>query len=122
MKPNYELFTKLLKECGCKSADVAKGTGLNPAVFSDWKRGKSYPKQDKIKLIAEYLCVSWEDFYAEDGSEPHYYYDEETREMAEMLRTDKNYRILFDAARGSKPEDIKMAADLLNRFKETNRE
>ena len=119
MKPNYDLFTKLLEQCGCRAADVAKGTGLNPAVFSDWKRGKSYPKQDKIKLIADYLCVSWEDFYSE-GEKPHYYYDEKTREIAEMLRTDSHYRMLFDAARGSKPEDLMMAAELLNRFKETN--
>jgi hypothetical protein len=29
-------------------------------------------------------------------------------------------RILFDAAKDSKPEDLRRAADLLMRFKETN--
>ena len=120
MKPSYELFARLLKECGCRASDVAKGTGLSPTVFSEWKSGKSAPKQDKIKLIADYFCVNWNDFYELEGAEPKYYINDETAQMAQELLEDRNLRVLFDAARNSKPEDLKMAADLLKRLKETN--
>lgn len=120
MKPSYEFFASLLKETGCRAADVSKGTGIHPTVFSDWKSGKSSPKQDKIQLIAKYFGIDWADFYPEEGVEPHYYIDDETQAVANALYKDKDLRVLFDAARGSKPQDLQMAADLLRRLKATN--
>lgn len=116
----WEKFEKLRLERGVSAYQVCRAIGEQTAMISNWKAGRYTPKPDKIKKIADYFGVPISYFYGDE--EPHYYYDEETREMAEMLRTDKNYRILFDAARGSKPEDLQMAADLLNRFKETNKE
>lgn len=49
-----------------------------------------------------------------------YYLDEETAKVAQEVFDDPDLRVLFDAARGSRPEDIRMAADMLRRFKETN--
>lgn len=37
---------------------VAKCLGFAPAVFSDWKSGKSMPKTDKLLKIAEYFGVT----------------------------------------------------------------
>ena len=53
----YERYVELLNENHCKSADVAKTTGIHPSTFSDWKKGKSSPKYDKIQKIAEYFGV-----------------------------------------------------------------
>lgn len=49
-----------------------------------------------------------------------YYLDEETAEAAQSLFENDDMRLLFDAAKDSKPEDLKMAADLLKRLKSTN--
>ena len=54
----YEIYEKLLKERNCKTADVAKATGIHPSTFSDWKSGKSHPKQDKMLKIADYFGVT----------------------------------------------------------------
>lgn len=53
----YERYVELLNENHCKSADVAKTTGIHPSTFSDWKKGKSSPKYDKIQKIAEFFGV-----------------------------------------------------------------
>lgn len=58
MKPNYEVFEDLLRATGETTADVSKATGINQSVFSDWKRGKSCPKIDKIMKTAEHFGVS----------------------------------------------------------------
>lgn len=58
----YENFEKLLKKEGVTAYRVAKDTGLSPMVFSDWKTGKSKPKADKLKILAEYFGVSIEYF------------------------------------------------------------
>ena len=54
----YEIYQRLLDEKGLKNADAARATGISNMTLSDWKRGKSTPKQDKLKLIAEYFDVS----------------------------------------------------------------
>lgn len=57
---------------------------------------------------------------SEVKSKPAYYFDPETARVAQEVYDNPDLRILFDAARDAKPQDIKMAADLLQRFKETN--
>ena len=50
-------------------------------------------------------------------STPSYYADPETAEVAERLRTQPGMRMLFDASKNAKPEDLQYAADLLKRLK-----
>lgn len=54
----YLAFSKLLNEKGVTAYRVAKDTGLNPTTFTDWKKGKSSPKTDKLQKIADYFGVS----------------------------------------------------------------
>ena len=42
----------------CKSADVAKGTGINPSVLSRYLSGRNKPSSDNIIAISHYLNVS----------------------------------------------------------------
>ncbi|WP_347995397.1 helix-turn-helix transcriptional regulator [uncultured Eubacterium sp.] len=53
----YKIYQKLLDEKGLKNADVSRATGISNMTLSDWKRGKSTPKQDKIEQIAMFLGV-----------------------------------------------------------------
>lgn len=58
----YKIFEALLHERNLTAYRVAKDTGLSPMVFSDWKSGKSKPKVDKIKILADYFNVPIEYF------------------------------------------------------------
>ena len=49
-----------------------------------------------------------------------WYINEETAKAAQEVFEDPDLRILFDAARDSRPEDIRMAAEMLRRLKRTN--
>ena len=53
----YEVFVELLKEHGVKTSDVAKATGIPQSTFTDWKKGRSKPKTEKLSKIAEYFGV-----------------------------------------------------------------
>ena len=48
---------------------VAKATGINRSTFSDWKSGRSAPKLDKLRKIAEVLEVPVEFITGEDAIE-----------------------------------------------------
>ncbi len=118
----YSKFKDLLDAKGVSSYTVSKATHISQSVLSDWKNGKSTPKLDKIQKIADYFGVSTS-YFMEEGENANssgYYLDPETAKAAQEVFDDPNLRILFDAARDSRPEDIRMAADMLKRFKETN--
>lgn len=54
----YEIFENLLKEKNVTAYRVSKETGIATATLSDWKNGRSTPKQDKLQKIADYFEVS----------------------------------------------------------------
>lgn len=56
----YNTFLELLKENNKKAIDVSRATGIPSSTFSDWKKGKSSPKQEKLKKIADYFGVTLE--------------------------------------------------------------
>lgn len=59
---SYKKFEDLLFKNNISAYQVAKETGLYTTLFSDWKSGKSCPKADKIKKIADFFKVSIEYF------------------------------------------------------------
>lgn len=54
----YEIYCKLRDAKGYKDSDIAKNTGITKSTFSDWKSGRSNPKNDKLQKIADYFNVS----------------------------------------------------------------
>jgi repressor LexA len=57
---DYNIFENLLKINKTTVYRVSKETGIAASTFSDWKSGRSVPKLDKIKLIANYFDVPLE--------------------------------------------------------------
>ena len=64
----YNKFVELLNKKGVTTYRVAKDTGIPAPVFSEWKRGKSNPKVDKLKILADYFGVSVE-YFLEDTTQ-----------------------------------------------------
>lgn len=58
----YEKFLKLITDKNITPYRVATDTGLSQSLFSDWKSGKSKPKADKLKILADYFGVTIEYF------------------------------------------------------------
>lgn len=113
----YDKFEKLLNERQVSAHQVSLATGVSTATLSSWKQGKYEPKKEKIQKIADYFQVPVSYFY-EDSSE--YYYDEETAMLADLIAIKPGLRVLFDASRDLSEENLKMFADMIERFKQTN--
>lgn len=120
----YERFAELCKRRNVTAADVSRATGIASPTLTNWKKGNYTPKADKLQLIADYFGVPLTYFTStvQESGQSTYYIDPETAALAQKLLTDPDYRILFDAADGSRPEDMRVAADMLKRFKEARRE
>ena len=58
----YKKFADLLSKTNTTIYRVAADTGIATATLYDWRDGKSKPKVDKLKIIADYFGVSIEYF------------------------------------------------------------
>lgn len=65
----YNRFEQLLQKNNVTAYRVAKETGIAQTTFSDWKKGKSSPKIEKLSKIADYFGVSIE-YFTKTDSEP----------------------------------------------------
>lgn len=61
----YQKYEDLLEKTDKTTYRVAKDTGISQVVFSNWKSGRSKPKADKLKILADYFGVSIEYFLEE---------------------------------------------------------
>ena len=64
----YSVFEGLLKKNATTAYAVSKATGIAVSTLSDWKNGRSTPKADKIKKIADYFGVPMDLFISTDSN------------------------------------------------------
>lgn len=64
----YKKFEELLINQQLSAYRVSKETGIPQSTLSEWKSGRSTPKTDKLKKLADYFGVSIEYFLDEDAS------------------------------------------------------
>ena len=118
----YEIYQRLLDEKGLKNADISRGTGVSNMTLSYWKRGKSTPKYENMKKIAQFLDVTVEYLTGEeDDNSEKYYINDETEEIAQEIFENKELRLLFDAAKDAQPEDLQTVHQMLLALKRKER-
>ena len=62
----YQKYVKLRDEKGVSDYRVSEDTGITKSTFTDWKTGRSQPKLDKLKILADYFGVSIEYFISDE--------------------------------------------------------
>lgn len=65
----YKKYEELLRKTGRTSYQVSKDTGIGENILSYWKNGRSNPKVDKLKILADYFGVSIDYFLDESPKE-----------------------------------------------------
>lgn len=64
----YARYAELRDAKGLTDYRVAVDTGVTKSTFTDWKNGRSAPKYEKLKKIADYFGVAI-DFFMENAKE-----------------------------------------------------
>lgn len=87
----YEIFLKLLNEKGVTAYKVGKATGIAGSTFTDWKNGRSVPKQEKLQKIADFFGVSLEYLMTgKDSQTDSLYSDENADLLIKITKSVKN--------------------------------
>lgn len=96
---------------------VCSDLGIRYTTFTDWINGKTYPRIDKIEILANYFGVTKADLVEDHSEEPdEYYLNSDARDLAEFLHKNPKYKVLFDASRKVKPEDIDFVKQMIDRM------
>ena len=110
------LVERIKSLCNARGISIPKledRLNFGAGTISKWN--KSSPSIDKIRKIAEYFQVSID--YLLGIENLSYYTNSETAKMAQEVYDNPDLRILFDASRDLRPEDIRFVIDMVNRMK-----
>ncbi len=122
------VFKSLRLSRGYTQEELSKRLNITRSRLGMYETGAREPDFETLELIADFFNVDMDYLlgrtdkttYIPEAHNSGYYLDPETARIAQEVFENPNMRVLFDAARGSNPDDIKMAADMLKRFKDTN--
>lgn len=98
--------------------DLAKRLGVGTTSVYNWCNGIKSPRMDKVDAMCEIFSCRRSDLMEEDDDrEPTaYYLDDDTADAAQFLFNNPEYKVLFDASRKVKPEDINFVAEMIKRM------
>ena len=131
-------------ELGLSQTDLAEKVSVSKQTLYKYENDiVSNIPSDKIEAIAKVLHVTpayimgWSEFQYEEipsvkktsqhipslnDNNNGYYLRDDTAKKAQELFENRDLRMLFDAARDARPEDLQRAADFLKILKETNKD
>lgn len=110
-----------LELSGKTQADLCEYMNVSSAAVSDWCNGKKMPRMDKIQAICNWLRIEKSDLLEDKAHKnSSYYLYDDAKELAEFLYTNPEYRVLFDASRKVKKDDIQFVKELIDRMSDKN--
>lgn len=121
---NKEIMAKNIQyymdKYGKSRQDMCDALGVKYTTFTDWVKGNSYPRIDKIELMANYFGITKADLvedHSDNQDTEQYYLDPDARDMAQFLFENPEYKVLFDASRKVKKEDIEFVKQMIDRIR-----
>lgn len=108
-----------LERCGKSQVDLADYMNVSQATVSNWCKGNKLPRMDKIDKICEFFNIKRSDLMNDrtEAVDEHYYIDDGARELAQFLFENPEYKVLFDASRKVKREDIEFVKQMMDRMR-----
>lgn len=119
------LLQRLMTKAGLTQTELAERSGISKPLINRYLAGEYKPKQQNIFKLAMALNVEPEELSGwsrrrelkNDTTNNKYYLDPETAELAQEIHDDPDLRILMDASRKLKPEDIRALIQIVNNLK-----
>ena len=70
--------------------EVSEALGVSYYTFTDWVKGKKYPRMDKVERLAEYFGILKSDLIEDKKEKPSAQDDGLSEDMAELINHIKN--------------------------------
>ena len=113
-----------MHEKRCKSADVAKDTGISPSVLSRYLSGRNKPSSDNIITISHYLNVTPEWLLsssdAPESTKKSRVMSSATEPLLEQIKLQKKMIKFLEKRVGGLEKEVKAWEDMATTISEKN--
>lgn len=122
-------LAEIMAERDMTQSELSRLTGIRVSSISDYLRGIYEAKQDKVFQIAEALRVNpaWlmgldvsREWPSQENDDENYYHDPEAAALADMIKDNPRYRVLFEASRNLSADDVDFVIDMINKLAKTD--
>ena len=114
------VFKALRVKIGLTQQQMADKLGLSRSTIGMYENGEREPSFEILENIADLFNVDMNYLIGKKESTEiipdNYYLNEDARDMAQFLLENPNYKVLFDASRKVKPEDIQFVKEMIDRM------
>ena len=124
-------FAKVLRllrnEKGLSQQELADALGISKSAINMYERGERQPNFETLELIADYFNVDVDYILGRTNkttriihpnpSGESYYLNDDAKELAQFMFDNPEYKVLFDASRKVRKEDIEFVKQMLDRFR-----
>lgn len=99
-------------------SELAERIGVSASTISMYEVGKREPDFETEEKIADYFNTDLNTLRGRDTEteQPSYYLDRQASEAAQFLFENPDYKVLFDASRKVKKEDIQFVKEMIDRM------
>ena len=114
------VFKSLRIKSGLTQQQMAEKLGLSRSTIGMYENGEREPSFEILEHIADLFNVDMNYLIGKKESTEiipdSYYLNPEARDMAQFLFENPDYKVLFDASRKVKPEDIQFVKERIDRM------
>lgn len=118
-----EMLRYLRLRAGYSQQDLADILKISKSTIGMYEQGRRKPDFETLEKIADIFNVDMNFLIGNvkvDESTPDYYYDDEAMKAAEFLHKNPEYKVLMDASRKIRPEDIRFITEMIDRMSGNN--
>ena len=95
-------------ELGMTMKELGEKCDVSEATISRYESGNiKNMRRDVVAALAKALQINPKVLMNWDDDEPGYYVDPETAKLAQELKDNPEFRVLFDSTRGMDPQSVK---------------
>lgn len=128
-KELYKIIGDMIREArtakGFTLEQVAEHLNLTAKTIQRYERGERKIKIGTIIDICDMFGMDYEAFMStaksnlagEEKTIPTYYLDDDARDLAQFMFENPEYKVLFDASRKVKKDDIEFVKQMIDRMR-----
>lgn len=118
------IFKRLRSSSGLTQAEMAERLGISRSTIGMYETGAREPDFETLEKIADFFNVDTDFLLGRTDKTTilpetvgHYYLNDDAREMAQFMFENPEYKVLFDASRKVKKEDIAFIKEMIDRVR-----